>query len=235
MKKKSFWQVVFCALPLMTAGCFVAQPDIQNPIERKMGWFTYLAGDDMAASCQPTSPTKIRVINNVGYYDHVGAYNLTFLSKGDAILVSDRFGRVNFVNLSVSDPLKPARGIQKSVNLSRENAETLKQVVTTSRLFTSDFDTMRAWSAQHYRVFMLCDQGKMSFYADKFPWNENDAGQAATALFDLIQALDPIDIDFPASKKVIVNGSGMPSEKSVYDDTDDHFVSSFDRNGYAWF
>lgn len=235
MKKNSFWRVIVCALPLVTTGCFVSKPNIQNPIERKMGWFTYLAGDDLAATCQPASPTRIRIIHNAGYYDHVGVYNLTFLSKGDAVLVSDRFGRVNFANLSVSDPLKPARGIRKTLNLSAENAEAIKQVVTASRLFKTDFATMRAWSAQHYRVFMLCDQGKMSFYADKFPWNDGDAGQAATSLFDLMQALDPIDIDFPQAEKVIVNGSGMPSEKSVYDDTDDHFVVSFDRDGYVWF
>ena len=235
MKKNLFWRAICLAILFVTSGCFVAQPDIQNPVERKMGWFTYLAGDDMAEKCQSTSPTKIRLIQNLGYYDYVGVYNLTFLSKGDGLLVSDRFARLNLLNLSVSDSLKSARGVQKTATISADMVQLMQQEIDSVGLFETDFETMRAWSSQHYRVLMICDRGKMSFYADKFPWNMTEVGQSAAQLFDQIRKLDPIDADFPPAKKITVNAHGTPIHPSIYDESDDHFVVSFTKDGYAWF
>lgn len=50
---------------------------IDNPVERKFTWFSYLDAADIRSSCATGGPDQYRLVYNGQYYDHLRTYEVT--------------------------------------------------------------------------------------------------------------------------------------------------------------
>jgi len=66
---------VTLSLVALTA-CEYHPGDLDNPINRKAAWYSFLSGDDIRKSCSPGSPDYLRLVYNGRWYEQVRVYQV---------------------------------------------------------------------------------------------------------------------------------------------------------------
>ena len=105
MPRRSRFAILFLAVAGLSA-CSYKGGDIGNPFHRKFHWLSFLSGEDMAASCDATTPDRFRLVYNAIWGEQVRVYEWDAIRRSLRVRV---MGAGDLRELSLSDPLAPWR------------------------------------------------------------------------------------------------------------------------------
>src|SRR5262245_6550826 len=90
---------VICMGVLLAACAY--RGDIDNPIIRKLSWFSYLDGTDIRTTCADGAPDGYRLVYNGRYEEQVRSYEIFADGAGGAYLVARAKGPANVFEISL--------------------------------------------------------------------------------------------------------------------------------------
>ncbi|MBT3334222.1 MAG: hypothetical protein HN394_22185 [Rhodospirillaceae bacterium] len=89
------------------AACTTFDGSADNPAERSLTWFSYVAGDDIRAACTADSPDQYRFVYNAVYERQIRAYDLRLGAVGADQNSRARNRAGNVANFQFRNPLGP--------------------------------------------------------------------------------------------------------------------------------
>lgn len=154
-----------------SAGNQGAGTGIDNPIERKFTWFSYLDAADIRNSCAAGGPDQYRIVYNGQYYDHVRTYEVTRSPKPQ-ILARARGTSGNLTQMSFGsfdELLGPWNFRRSEAALSDADWSKLRDLLHQSGFADGDQAGLRLHSQDFYWLVAGCEAGQFHFnaWADK--------------------------------------------------------------------
>lgn len=200
---------VLGALALFSlAGC-ASEGTSDNPVERKLSWFSYLNGDDLRTACRPGSDDRFRLIFNGRYDDQVRIYDVA-LNGGrpeikekvlTSFIVNQGFTLESFGNR--------LSGQDYTVGLSSSDHDRLWSALEQAGAFKTAERGTRLPSNELWWTVTGCHQGQVFFQV----WPETQAsGPPSFAL--VISSLDPSGLPFPSSAPPAITSLDSPRDRS---------------------
>ena len=112
------------------------QPPVETFAEQRLTWFSYLAADDIRASCGPGQADHLRLVYNAGSGDRTRAYDLVALPDGSAVLDQrvDRGLQVSRFQLDES-LLTLGAPVRATTRVSPEAYQDLRRALADSGVF----------------------------------------------------------------------------------------------------
>lgn len=80
-------QAALLATGLLLSAC-TYDGGIDNPAIRRVQWFSYAQGDDIAADCVAGAPDRYRLLYNADFLEQVRSYEVTGDGSGGAVLIT---------------------------------------------------------------------------------------------------------------------------------------------------
>lgn len=159
---------------LLLAGCAYqatgnqgAGMGIDNPVERRFTWFSYLDAADIRNSCAAGGPDQLRLIYNGQFYSQVRAYDI--LGGAKPVMTARARGvSGNLLNMSF-DSLEglfgPWNFRQSQATLSTAEWAELNDLLRRSGYAVTVQDGMRLHSHDYYWLVAGCEKGQFRFNA----------------------------------------------------------------------
>lgn len=144
---------------------------IDNPVERKFTWFSYLDAADVRNSCAAGGPDQYRLVYNGQYNDHLRSYELTSTPqaqiKSRARGTSGNLLEIGFD--SFEDLLGPWNFRHSQTALSAAEWSKFRDLLHQSGFAEGDQAGLRLHSQDFYWLAAGCEGGKFFFnaWADK--------------------------------------------------------------------
>ncbi len=183
MKRFSRTAILLAGLSL-ASGCAYVDGDIGNPIHRKFHWQSFVAGDDIAASCSSGNPDRVRLVYNAIWDKQVRIYEIDSIKRSLRVRV---FGQGNLTDVKLTDPIAPWRADETKAQLDEAGYEQLAATLAESGAFGPPAVGLELPSHSYYWTAATCRQGKFTFTGWAYPSAAFDASRIPAALF----ALDP--------------------------------------------
>ena len=174
-------------LTLALAGCAYGGGDMGDPLVRKFHWFSYVAGDDIRATCQAGTPDRFRLVYNGRYDQQLRLYQVDSLRRVLSVKVT---APGNAARLSGDDPLAPWRATEGSVQLDEAAYAALVQSFAAAGLFGSPAVGRELPSHGFHWSVAACRGGRFLFTGWAYPETDLAALPFAARLF----AADPTGI-----------------------------------------
>lgn len=164
--------LIFSASLLTSCAYQSGQPGsttaIDNPVERKFTWFSYLDAADLRHSCNSGSPDQYRFVYNGQYYDHLRTYevsntHLTARARGrSGNLLEMGFG-------SFEELLGPWQFHRSDARLSSAEWSKLRDLLRQSGFGNTSQTGLRLHSQDFYWLVAGCQDGQffINAWADK--------------------------------------------------------------------
>ncbi|MBX6320432.1 MAG: hypothetical protein IRY94_01260 [Rhodospirillaceae bacterium] len=167
------------------AGC-AYRGGLDEPVTRKLSWFSYLDGDAIRASCGPGAPDRYRLVYNGDYEKQVRSYEVTDDGAGGAYLVARASRPVDLSAFSLADVQAPWRWARSTTRLSAQDRAALRQALIDSGFTAGAPAGLTLYSAGFYWVATGCMDGAFHFAAWAYP----DPGFAALTFPPVLFAAD---------------------------------------------
>ncbi|WP_374384474.1 hypothetical protein [Dongia sp.] len=144
---------------------------IDNPIERKFTWFSYLDGADIRNSCAAGGPDQYRIVYNGQYYDHVRTYDLAVAGKPH-LTARARGQSGNLMDMgfnSFDELLGPWNFRRSDSDLSAAELSKLRELLHQAGFASGSQAGLRLHSQDFYWLVAGCESGKffINAWADK--------------------------------------------------------------------
>lgn len=155
---------------LALAGCTAFGPT-DNPVARKLTWFSYLNGDDLRVSCGKGGADRYRMVFNADYNRHVRTYDIVGdpTEAGGARIEARVIEATDLARLTPLDPLSAARGRTATVQLSAGQFAGFIGRLRDSGAFDAPPDGLRLSSNGIYWLINGCRDGQWFFSAHPYP------------------------------------------------------------------
>ncbi|PKU25872.1 hypothetical protein [Telmatospirillum siberiense] len=190
--------LVFMAVAL--AGCRYAGEGLDNPLERRFFWFSFVAGDDIREACRAGTSDRYRFVYNGFWREQVRIYE--FEPAGDKPLLRQRvILSATLSALSSDDLLAPWRGATAQTTLSSGQRDHL--LSSLQPLFSPPPTGLRLPSDGFYWVVAACVKGRFVGNAWLFPSDDF----AALTFPKELRALDRTDVPFKEADPFAYVGS----------------------------
>ena len=196
------------AVSLLAAPHAWAQrPDrtVDAPIVRSIYWFSYVAGDDIRAACQPGARNHLRLIYNAIWKEQVRAYEIFLQPDGTAGLnigvLADQGRGADVSNLligqarDVTEPWRMKRGQRL---LTVEETSELVGLLQASNAFGPPIDGMRLPDNDFWWTVASCRKGQWGFQAYHYPTD----GFAKVKFAEKLFALDVVKVAINRPRKL---------------------------------
>jgi hypothetical protein len=151
----------------LVAGC-TYRGDIDNPVVRKVTWFSYLDGTDIRSACTQGAPDSYRLVYNARYEEQLRSYEITPDGAGGGYLVARAKGRANAFDISLGDVLAPWRWQRSQAHLSPAEFQQFVALVERSDQFAGAPVGLRLFSGDFYWVGSACRDGAFHYHAWAF-------------------------------------------------------------------
>ncbi len=172
------------AAAFLLSGCAYTGNDMGNPLYRKLQWYSFVEGGDIAASCAPGTPERFRLVYNAIWEQQVRTYEWDSAARTLAVSVI-RQGSVAAMDLT--DPLSPWRADTASVLLDQASYDGLGAALEQSGAFGPPAVGLELPSHSYYWTAATCRQGAYGFTAWAYPSPAYEGARFPAAL----AALDP--------------------------------------------
>ncbi|WP_142848581.1 hypothetical protein [Telmatospirillum sp. J64-1] len=155
-------------LSALAAGC-TYQPGMDDPVSRRVTWFTFVQGNDIRDACGAGQPDRYRVIYNGDYEEQVRVYEIG--REGPRRLIQEvRGGGVDLSEgWTTGDLMGPWRGTREVVELSDAQYATLISAFAESGMFAPPPVGLHLESERHFWTAAACHQGQYHFTAWLYP------------------------------------------------------------------
>lgn len=144
---------------------------IDNPVERKFTWFSYLDAADIRNSCAAGGPDQLRIVYNAQFYDQVRAYDLLG-GASPTMTARARGSSGNLLNMqfdSFEGMFGPWNFRQSQHPLSAMEWAELNDLLRQSGYGSTSQEGLRLHSQEFYWLVAGCEKGQFHFNA----WAEN--------------------------------------------------------------
>lgn len=152
----------------LLAGC-ASRGRIDDPVERKLSWFSYLDGSDIRTSCAEGALDRYRLVYNASYEEQVRSYEVVADGSGGAWLKAQASRPVNVSRLSGGDPFGPWRWPSAETRLSPEAFAEFRRRLVASGFTAGAPVGLNLHSAGFYWVASGCHDGVFHFTAWAYP------------------------------------------------------------------
>src|SRR5215510_8619427 len=176
-------------MALLLAGC-TYRGDIDNPVVRKVAWFSYLDGTDIRAACAEGAPDSYRLVYNGRYEEQLRSYEVTATGAGGADLVARAKGPTNAFDISLDDVLAPWRWKRSQTRLSPAEFQRFVALLEQSGQFAGAPVGLRLFSGDFYWVGSACRNGAFHYHA----WAFSDGGFAHVRFADFLFKHDQTEL-----------------------------------------
>lgn len=183
---------------LFLSSCAATTGVDENPIMRKLSWFSYVNGDDMRPSCVAGAPEHYRLIYNGIYNEQVRIYEVNQKSKIFSSRIINSANIREYFIAKFSDLLNPWRGVKKKNNISESELNELTAAMAESDVFDSPPVGLRLSSRGFYWTVAACHQEKFYFTAYRWPSKRFENAKFS----DVILHLDKTNIAFNNPRRV---------------------------------
>jgi len=139
--------------------------DVDNPLVRKVAWFSYLDGADIRAACAEGAPDSYRLVYNGRYEEQLRSYEITADGTGGAYLIARAKGPANAFDISLDDVLAPWRWQRSEARLSPEEFRQWVSLLEVSGQFGGAPVGLRLFSGDFYWVGSACHDGVFHYHA----------------------------------------------------------------------
>lgn len=203
------------------AGCAYYGPgrtDIDNPVVRKVAWFSYLDGGDIRQSCVAGSVDRFRLVYNGQYEKQVRSYEVTGDgvggNGGGASFIARAMGEPNLLNLQFPDLLAPWRWQKSEMALSSAEFAEFRDLLAASGWGQGAPQGKRLHSRDFYWTAAGCRDGKFRYDA----WVHAQGDFAEVEFQEFLLARDQTGMAFRKPVKVLPidrTEQGQPRERSA--------------------
>jgi hypothetical protein len=160
------------AVGLMVAaalgGC-ASRGRLDNPVERRLTWFSYADGSDIRTSCATGTLDRYRLVYNASYAEQVRAYDVVADGAGGAWLKAHASRPVDLSIFSARDLAGPWRWPSAEARLSPEAFADFRARLERSGFTAGAPVGLSLHSAGFYWVASGCQDGVFHFTAWSFP------------------------------------------------------------------
>ncbi|PWC34469.1 hypothetical protein TSO352_18620 [Azospirillum sp. TSO35-2] len=176
------------------AGCASVGPT-DNPIARKLTWFSYINGDDLRADCGKDGADRYRLIFNADYNRHVRTYDIVSdPAKGGAAVEAHVIEATDLARITPLDPLSAARGREATTRLTPAQFDSFVGRLRDDGAFDPPPQGLRLPSNGFYWLINGCRAGQWFFTAYPYPSHRfTEAGFP-----EALQRIDPTGVAFPS-------------------------------------
>lgn len=213
--------VAFCVATLVLGACtYRGQAD--DPISRRLSYFSFVGGDDIRAGCAPDAPERYRFVYNAVYWDQVRSYEIgETVAEDGAILDTAVYSPRLNEQLKFRFPLWPWKGRRATTRLDAEDMAELRRLLEASEFLERPPVGTILDSDSYYWLAMGCVEGRFHFNAYAYPSRRFENLRFAAFL----ERVDRTDVPFARPGQL----SAMPA------DTRDLPARANDRGGLIRF
>jgi hypothetical protein len=223
-------------LAAISLGACAYRGGVDNPLARKFNWFSYVAGDDLKASCKPGAPAQYRLVYNADWNQQVRAYDLraSLTNDGSAMLFTEVFGGYgsNVSSFSMGDVFGPARGSSGQQRLTPEQYQAIVQALNDSGFMQPAPKGLRLESWDYYWIVSGCTGGQFHFNAWRYPSETFSAIKFDKLLFAADGVNVPVNPPRPVNSAEQYTQQEFPRSRS-YGGTSYTFELMVGENGLA--
>lgn len=143
---------------------------IDNPVVRKVEWFSYLDGADIRSYCVEGALDRYRLVYNARYDEQLRSYELGADGSGGAVMTARAMQkRGDLTEITLNDILAPWRWDKAERNLSPAEFQAFGKTLQASGMYDGAPDGLRLWSGDFYWVASGCRDGKFYYAAWLYP------------------------------------------------------------------
>lgn len=174
------------------------QFDINNPVVRKLGWFSYLDGNDIRESCTAGGVERYRLIYNGQYDEQLRSYDIYLGQDGGGILNARALDNsANVFSITLDNPFAPWSWRESQAKLTPAEVEQFRTLLQVSGYGSGAPQGLQLHSRDFYWVAAGCRQGTFHYYAwNNRPQSVAPAGFAPIKFKDFLLAHDQTGIAF---------------------------------------
>lgn len=147
------------------AACTTFDGTINNPIERSLTWFSFVAGDDIRSTCSADSPNRYRFVYNAVYERQIQAYELRMTTGGAELEARARNRAGNVANFQFRNPLGPWELRRADATLSPADAARIVEALDRDIASAPAAVGKRLRSNKFYWTVAACRSGRFVLYA----------------------------------------------------------------------
>ncbi|MGE4281187.1 MAG: hypothetical protein AB7G62_16470 [Magnetospirillum sp.] len=151
---------------LALAGCTYGGGDMGDPVTRKFHWFSYVAGDDIKATCQAGSPDRFRLVYNGRYDQQLRLYDLDSVRQ---LLIAKVTRPGNAAKVSVDDLLAPWRATEAKTPLDQPAYQSLVAAFAEAGMFGPPAVGRELPSHGFHWAAASCKDGQFRFTGWAYP------------------------------------------------------------------
>lgn len=181
----------------LVGGC-AYRGDIDNPVVRKVAWFSYVDGADMRSGCAEGALDGYRLVYNGRYEEQLRSYEITADGTGGAYLMARAKGPANAFDVSSDDVLAPWRWNRSEARLSPAEFQRLVALLEESGQFAGAPAGLRLFSGDFYWVGSACRDGAFHYHA----WQFSNDGFARTRFAEFLFAHDQTGLAVNPPRKI---------------------------------
>jgi hypothetical protein len=202
---------------------------IDDPIQRRFQWFSYLDGSDIRAGCARGAIDRYRLVYNARYAEQVRSYEIVGDGAGGAYLTArSRGAYANLAHISSEDPLAPWRWYKSEIRLSPAELAAFKGALAADGLFEPPKSVGRRFSSeQFYWLASGCVDGAFHFGAWADPWTDLAQLHFPRFLFERDRTGLAISRPHPLAGGERIGPPGIPGEAGA----DAPFTITIERDG----
>ena len=160
------------------AGCTSTGQGYQdNPVTRKLSWFSYIKGDDVRGRCQPGAPDAYRFVYNGVYVEQVRSYDIERSPLPGHMRMTARVTEKANLSEILLDPgapdvLQPWRPKLAVADLPDAEILRLKQALLADGFLSRPVPTRGVTSIEFYWAVSACLDGRFRLNAYIWPTDE---------------------------------------------------------------
>lgn len=167
----------------MLAACTYSGRGVDDPVIRRLSWFSYISGDDIRAACDPASLDRYRLVYNARYQEQLRSYEIVADGAGGAIFVARALGSPTLARLSANDLLAPWRWRRSEARLTAAEFAAFRRVLAGDGFFAPPPVGLRLYSGGFWWVASGCTDGRFQFNAWRYPPDRAPDGGPAELAF----------------------------------------------------
>src|SRR5262245_945206 len=186
MRIRQWFRSTAVVLAATVGGCTYSGSN-NNPVLRKLTWFSYVGGEDIRRDCKTENPDKYRLVYNAVWDEQVRAYDLVRSATGQGALLFTTVvagGGLAIVEL-ISPYAGPWGGVQTDRRLDEAQYRALVAAIDQSGLSAPSPDGLRLYSQRFYWVVSACVGGRFRFNAWPYPGERFNQIAFAAPLFQV--------------------------------------------------
>ena len=185
--KANIYKILFGIVGAMTISSCAAVPGVDDdPIMRKLSWFSYINGDDMRPDCAAGGGENYRLVYNGIYTEQLRIYQVGGKKNNFSVRVINPTDLSDISVASGVDLLNPWRGLKKQKTISSEDIMQLTAALESDGMFGPPAVGLRISSKGFFWTVAACHEGNFYFTAIRWPAKEftNAAFPAVLLSFD---------------------------------------------------